>query len=56
MVFYWCGKQSQDGGHGQEDWRKAPFSLSFLLLIEDLKTDVPAGEERLGWARRTKST
>lgn len=56
MVFYWCGRQSQDGGHGQEEWRKAPFNSSFFLLIEELKTDVPVGEERVGWARGTEST
>lgn len=54
MVFSWCGRQSQDGGRGREEWRKAPFSLSLWLLIEEL--DVPAGEERVGWARRTEST
>ena len=56
MVFYWCGRQSQDGGHGQEEWRKAPFNSSFFLLVEELKTDVPVVEERVGWARGTEST
>ena len=56
VVFYWCGRQSHGGSHGREEWIKTPLILSFLLLTEELQTDVPAGEERAGWARRAEST
>lgn len=35
---------------------KHPLILSFFLLVDELKTDVPVGEKRVGWARGTEST
>ena len=41
MVVYWCGRQIQDGSHGQGEWRKRPFNSVAFAAHWRIKTFVP---------------